>query len=403
MNDHSYFEELTALAAGGHLSEQEFGELREHLAVCSECRQHAQGFRYLVRSGLPLVGGDSSGLVDEVKSKPDKNLRERFLERARSEGIRFSPNADKPAFAPWLHLGYRAAAGAVLTALVLLAVVYGPSVSRRVAALTREEQESSRLQVENEALAERLAQREQEIATQKKEFVDLRSQLGNALRAAEKYRMEGEQKGMRLEQSTSNTAQLLDELQNREKQLAASTEEIARINQLRATDQVSLEAQRVRIQEISDQLRIADATLDMERQLVVAGRDIRQLLVARQLHVVDVRDTDANGKPGRAFARVFLTEGKSLMFFAFDLNDPKAIDAKARFQVWGEQLGKKGSVRSLGVLSVDDKAQNRWALKVENADLLSEVNSVFVTVSSAGGGRSGQRLLYAYLGEPNHS
>jgi hypothetical protein len=90
------------------------------------------------------------------------------------------------------------------------------------------------------------------------------------------------------------------------------------------------------------------------------------------------------------------------MFFAFDLNDPKVISAKTRFQVWGEQRGKKGSARSLGVLSVDDKTQNRWALKVENSGLLSDVNSVYVTVSSPGG-KSGERMLYAFLGEPNHS
>lgn len=70
-------------------------------------------------------------------------------------------------------------------------------------------------------------------------------------------------------------------------------------------------------------------SLDMERQLSAAGRDIRELLVARQLHVVDVRDTDADGKPSPAFARVFLTEKKSLMFFAFDLNDAKVTNARA--------------------------------------------------------------------------
>ncbi len=403
MNDHSYYEELVALAAGGNLSEQEFGELCEHLAACSECRQHQREFRYLVRSGLPLVGDHCFGLLEKMKARPEAGVRERFLARARTEGARFSPNVDKPVSAPWLHLGYRPAAVAVLAAAVLMAGFYGPSVFRQVASGMRAVQDANRLKQENGALAARLAQREQEVATRQKEIGDLRSQLGEALKTAERYRREGEQKGVKLQQSTSQAAQMLDELQNREKQLAASAEEIARINQLRATDKISLEAQRVRIREISDQLRIADATLDVERQLAAAGRDIRELLVARQLHVVDVRDTDATGKPSQAFARVFLTEGKSLMFFAFDLNDPKAINAKARFEVWGEKLGKKGSVRSLGVLSVDDKAQNRWALKVEKADLLSEVNTVFVTVSSAGGGRSGQRLLHAYLGAPNHS
>jgi hypothetical protein len=403
MNDHSYYEELGALAAGGHLSEQESGELREHLAVCSECRQSASKFRYLVRAGLPLVGGDSLSFADKMKAGPEPGVRERFLERARSEGVEFSPNVAKSGSGPGFHVRFRVLAGAVLALVVLVAAFYWPSVCRRLASATRAVQEANRLKQENGAMAARLAQGEQELATRQKEISELRGQLGSAVRTAENYRREGEQQGVRLEHSTSQTAQLADELQNREKQLAASTEEIARINQLRGTDKLSLVAEQARIKEISDQLRIADATLDMERQLSSEGRDIRALLVARQLHVVDVRDTDSNGKPSQAFARVFLTEGKSLMFFAFDLNEANTLSAKARFQVWGEQLGKKGSVRSLGVLSVDDKAQNRWALKVENPGALSEINSVFVTISPLGSSNVGQRLLYAYLGEPNHS
>jgi len=134
--------------------------------------------------------------------------------------------------------------------------------------------------------------------------------------------------------------QLADELANRENQLATERSEIERINQLRAYDEASLVAQQVRIAEFSDQLRIAGATLDLERQLAAAGKDIRELLTARQLHVIDVRDTDANGKPSKAFGRIFVTEGKSLTFYAFDLNDDRVIEAKHRFEVWGTQSAK---------------------------------------------------------------
>jgi hypothetical protein len=400
MNDHSYYEELVALAAGGELSEQECGELREHLVDCAGCRRKEREFCYLFRSGLPLTQGELTGFVDKMRARPEPSVRERFLERARSEGVRFSPNVDKPAFTPWLHIGYRTAWGAILTAAILVAVLYGPNTYRRLAQTV---QEASRYKSENVALASRVAQLQEQVSTQQNQIRDLSGQLGNAIKTGEGYRRDSQQRGARLDQSSSQTAQLLNELQNRDQQLTAAKDEIAQINQLHSTDRVSLEAQRVRLKELSDQLRIADATLDMERQLSAAGQDIRELLVARQLHVVDVHDIDANGKPTQAFARVFLTENKSLMFFAFDLNDAKVINAKARFQVWGEQLGKKGSLRSLGVLSVDDKAQNRWALKVENPGLLNDVNSVFVTVSSPGGSSSGQRLLEAYLGEPNHS
>ena len=64
----------------------------------------------------------------------------------------------------------------------------------------------------------------------------------------------------------------------------------------------------------------------------------------------------------------------------------------------------KNSSRSLGFLRVDAKAPGRWVLKVENPELVAKINSVFVTVEPVAGGKqpSGQKMLYAYLGEANH-
>ena len=404
MNDHSYYEELTALAAGGLLSDEECHELREHLVDCADCRLTQREFSDLVRSGLPLARSDLLSFVDKMRFTPEAGVRERFLERTRHDGIRFSPNVEKEDAPRWLHLGYRAALAAMLAAAVLVAVYYRPYISRGGGPDAQAQQEVDHLKRQNADLSARLAERDQEVASKQKEIWALRGQLSNAITSAEAYRRDSEQGRVRIAQSTSHTPQLLDELQNRDKKLAEARDEIARINQLRATDQASLAVEQVRINEISDQLRIANATLDMERQLAAAGRDIRELMVSRQLHVVDVRDTDANGKPSQAFGRVFLTEGKSLIFYAFDLNGGRVKNPKARFQVWGEQLGKKNSERGLGLLYVDDKAQKRWALKVQDPDLLKEVNSVFVTVSPSGNGDKpgDQRLLYAYLGQANH-
>jgi hypothetical protein len=46
---------------------------------------------------------------------------------------------------------------------------------------------------------------------------------------------------------------------------------------------------------------------------------------------------------------------------------------------------------------------NGWALKTEDPAVVKEIDSVFVTVEPEGGAKkpSGQRLLYAYLGEAN--
>jgi len=64
----------------------------------------------------------------------------------------------------------------------------------------------------------------------------------------------------------------------------------------------------------------------------------------------------------------------------------------------------KNTSRSLGFLRVDAKAQGRWVLKVENPELVKQINSVFVTLEPASGGKqpTGQKMLYAYLGKANH-
>ena len=156
--------------------------------------------------------------------------------------------------------------------------------------------------------------------------------------------------------SASHDAQSLEETEAQrkklEKQLADAGAELARLNQARASDQADLVAEQAHINELSEQLKTATTNIDMERQLASAGKDVRDLMGARQLHVVDVRDTDPNGKAGKAFGRVFLTEGKSLIFYAFDLTDAKKVNAKQTFQVWGLQEGKTNSLRSLGFLYV---------------------------------------------------
>ena len=180
--------------------------------------------------------------------------------------------------------------------------------------------------------------------------------------------------------------------------------ELAQLTQARASDQAELVAEQARINELSEQLKTATTNIDMERQLASAGKDVRDLMGARQFMWWTFAILIPTGRPVKLSAVCFLRKGKSLIFYAFDLTDAKKINAKQTFQVWGQQEGKTSSLRSLGFLYVDDKAQRRWALKTEDAAAVKEIDSVFVTVEPEGGAKkpSSQRLLYAYLGEANH-
>jgi hypothetical protein len=140
--------------------------------------------------------------------------------------------------------------------------------------------------------------------------------------------------------------------------------------------------------------------------MLAIGRDVRDLMGARNLHIIDVHDANGAGKDQKSFGRAFYTEGKSLIFYAFDLDDKKVVNANYTYKAWGERLGQPASVKSLGMLYVDDRAQRRWLLKVDNPRQLAEINSVFVTLEPRNGNGDkpkGKRILYAFLGgEANH-
>jgi hypothetical protein len=398
---HEQFEALCTLAAGGLLEGAEVVDFHSHMKECSQCRSDYQDLSNLVAGALPQAGRSFWQNLSERTAKPMPGSRQRFLRRARAEGLVFSRDVEtfSPS-APWYFrpitmLAPIAAVALVAVGLTIYHFRQTPDTARTQDATAA--QQIAELKRENSALTASLSRLNESIATGQQEIKSLRSQLSAA--SVQRSSEHGD-----AARSSSQTAQLLDESRNQEKLLAEARDEAAHSSQLRINDEASMVEQQARITELTNKLRIASATLDQERQLAAAGKDVRELMASRELHVIDVRDTDPNGKPSEAFGRVFLTEGKSLTFYAFDLNEDRAADAKRTFQVWAVPEAGKSSARSLGILHVDAKAQGRWVLRVENPALVQEIGSVFVTAEPSAGGKqpSGEKMLYAYLGDANH-
>jgi hypothetical protein len=184
-----------------------------------------------------------------------------------------------------------------------------------------------------------------------------------------------------------------DQLRESELRLSGLTSEVARLQTVRSADIEVIASQKLHLRELTDRLNTESDTIDRERKLLVADLDIRELMGARNLHIVDVFDVDGKGKTQPPFGRVFYTEGKSLIFYAFDLK------GGSTFQAWGQREARAESAQSLGIFYVDDKKQNRWVLKFEDPKVLAEINAVFVTVEPPGGSvkPNRQKMLYAYL------
>jgi anti-sigma factor RsiW len=402
MSDHSHFEELAALAAGGHLSDQELTDLQRHSETCAECKNAVAEFREVVHFGLPLAQSPFRRSLNMITSRPDPGARERFIRRASFEGIAFSPEVRRPTASLERRLTF-AAVGAGILAATVTAVLF---ISHHLGVPSRQ---LDLLSQQNSTLQATISRLEQTSAEQQRETEALRTQVATLNTAASGYHHDNNQTQVDTTKLGSQGTPSLEgsEAQQKalEKLLEEARVELAGLKKARASDQASIVADQVRINELSDQLKTAKVNLgNMQRQLATVGGDVPNLMGARQLHVVDVRDSGPDGKPGKAFGRIFLTEGKSLVFYAFDLNDPARNGAKKTYQVWGQTEGRAGSVRSLGFLNVDNKTQQRWVLKTNDAATFKEVNSLFVTVEPQGGAKtpSGQRLLFAYLGEANH-
>jgi hypothetical protein len=150
------------------------------------------------------------------------------------------------------------------------------------------------------------------------------------------------------------------------------------------------------------------ARLAKDEKYLESDRDIRDLMSARNLYIADVFDVDSSSQTRRPFGRVFYTRGKSLIFYAFDLDRTPTVKKSSAFQVWGQKdkvSGERVKPRNLGILYLDSESNRRWILKSDDPATLEGIDAVFVTVEPHGGSPepTGKPFLYALLRKPpNH-
>ena len=146
--------------------------------------------------------------------------------------------------------------------------------------------------------------------------------------------------------------------------------------------------------------------LDREREIKSTASQLGELLAARSLHIVDVYDADSSGRRQDAVGRVFYIEGKSLVFYAYDLDRPGRFRTDVAFHVWGGKVGAKEVIQNLGILRRDEAGQSRWKLTFDDSRVLAQINSVYVTVEAANRKQTvpnGKKIPFAYPGTPpNH-
>jgi hypothetical protein len=407
MQKHEHFEELCALVPIGQLTAAEYEELAEHLSTCVNCRHATEDFA-LVLDQLPIAETD----VDEhtLRSLQGVSYRERFLKRASEEGIPFSEEVlHSQKQSPFRLKSRRRAsyflAFAATAALVAFAVGYRTwwQVPPKPAPVTAQvnplvptpvDDGKSKLIARLQGRVETL---ENQTDQQKQVIVGLQARVKNSKLNAVNTNAE-------LADANGQLTRLQTQIAEANRALNAAKIELASVRSAKDDEDAALVMQQFKLTEVSEQLKNERAAADRERQLSQVVGDGRELMGARNLHIIDVSDVDGDGKAKKSFGRVFLTEGKSLIFYAFDLGN-KGNAAKVSFQAWGQWEGQNRVAKNLGVFRIDDNAQRRWVVKVDDPEKLKNINTLFVTVEPLGGTvrPTGKKLLYAYFGlQPNH-
>lgn len=441
---HSRFEEMCALAITGQLGGAQMCELDEHIADCKSCREYLESVAQVSVQAMPLLADEHA---PEPRILPPPGMRERFRARLESEtngseNVRaFRPfpmpdanarvasrepvkigvqqNPSPPRISLFSSLLWRFVAVASGCVIIAAGAYYAgirrnvqpspqltklaqadPAVSSKLptAEITPKPIEPDRvseLERQKSELESQLVNMKQELATAETD----RESLSKELTAAKEKLA-----AMTVQSANTGTIPIIP--QQADAQTASLQAQVDNLNQRLAQSQVKFEIQKQTSDELAARLDATTANLQQEQDVKSAKSEMGELVAARNLHIVDVYDADPNGKRQRSFGRVFYIEGKSLVFYAYDLDDPGRFKTNVVFHVWGGRAGMKEVTHSLGILHKDDAGQNRWAMTFDDPSVLAQINSVFVTAESANKHYDephGKKVLYAYFGsQPNH-
>jgi predicted nucleic acid-binding Zn-ribbon protein len=436
MESHDEFRELCAIATSGELSEQEQRKLREHLTGCPECRQALREFEAVVDVGVPLLASQLSAEHSERSAStqpmvPKSNDIEESVVATPSwvgmDGAGLGSDAAEPGFVfaqrnrsarkqmNWNYVWFSFAACVLLTiALGFYAYRVGKTRIVNVAhtvpvgedpqieALERQISDVGR---ERESLRLQLAQRDKAITDLKREIQEQSVSL-NEMKVAQadfaKSIQNDEAEKQRVAQAQSELSQKLDGAQA---SLTKAQSELGVVSQQRSEVEMRARSLEAQIRDLSGELRESELTIGKQEELLAHDRDVRELMGARDLYIAEIYNVAGDGVTQKPYGRVFYTKGKSLIFYAYDLDQQASFKNARTFQAWGQRGPDRRQALNLGIFYQDNAAKKRWVLKFDDPKTLEQIDAVFVTVEPNGGSAtpSGSPLLFTYLKiEANH-
>jgi hypothetical protein len=419
--EHEGFKQLAAMAALNELTAAERLRLEDHLGSCKDCVEVYQQYLFVYDHVLPFIGSQREP-IDDPPKWAEGPWRERLFRKIQTDEQKTNANRKSrwsfiPSFVPRLTL-----AGSLLIFVVsCLSFFLGGKVlgrlwwtePRRIA--ESQHPYKDRAEVVQDPTEGNLQRR---LSEQTAKVQELESSRTNQEQHLEKMRADlrslTEREAFLLSSNETSKSQLKELTEQRDSlkgQIGSAEESYAAIQSRLAVLLSERDAAVARngvleskVEKLSLQLSNQERQIAEDEQYLNSDRDIRELMGARQLYIADVFDVDSHSQTRPPFGRIFYTRGKSLIFYAFDLDNQKDAVTASAFQAWGKSANTK-LPRSLGILYLDNESNRRWLLRSDNGEQLEKIDSVFVTVEPRGGSSkpTGKPFLYALLRkEANH-
>jgi len=424
--EHEKYKELCALAASGSLAPLELSELRIHLEHCEPCQEAFSQYRILNTEGIPTLAEGYLARPERV-FWDDSAVRERLRTSIRTRQQTLPEQQSQAPVASRANSSSgskaRAIAGMAIAAGLLLAVAHGAYylgahthkqevVTIAPTALEEQYQKlSEQKRASDESLAaqeKRLAQLQAESADKEQALAKLRASLHALEIRSNDLMTESSQSEMQLKEISQQHDDLNAKLQATSQAYGNNQAELASLRSERDKTSLRTAFLESKIEDLTAKNRDQDRRLKDAEQYLSSDRDIRELMGARKLYIADVFDVDGSSRTQKPFGRVFYTQGKSLIFYAFDLDRQPGVVNASTFQVWGQHetpQGEPTSPMNLGILYMDNETNRRWVMRFDDPKQLTEIDAVFVTVEPRGGSHkpTSKPFLYALLrNQANH-
>jgi hypothetical protein len=421
------FAELCAVSVTVELSPEEQAIVDRHLTTCEQCRALVADYRSLNSDGMAkLVAASDAAWEESTDWWDDAEAKDRLLSQAarRGQGLQGRRESEERNgggrvgrfllhFVPRANPTPNRLLGTTALVLVSLLVGYQFGIKKSPSRHESAKSELAGLQAERQTLKNQMAENAKLVADLRERSSSQETQLGQL--EALKLKLQGEmrqlvstdeQKSDTLRSVSVERDSLGHQLEDAEQSLRNVRNELVRTQDERQGALLKAASLETRIDELSSELRDSTSAVQRQTQFLASDRDIRELMGARQLYIADVFDFDHDGSKRKTFGRVFYTKGKSLIFYAFDLDkQPGYRNAKA-VQVWGSPSEDQSHPVTLGVFYMDSEANRRWVFKSDDPATLENINAVFVTIEPKGINTkpTGKPFLYAYLrtAPPNH-